>query len=270
LKGRKIAIRGSVRQAPRAGVIILAGQLRRSGVTRAGGGRVPDSARAKRIGARGGAAFRRIDNTVLICEGPNLHFSSAIQNYIFRRKRVWAPPADPRFGPGMAVRLVLLAESCADDDRSRHPKNGSFFCRRGQSVVRPGIQVSANTPTPRTAKTDKRPSVSFVSDQHSRCHGEPELGHPPHAYEERAAHLEYDAGLPRTWAEQFARLLCSRPPGDFDAVRRRRIVDGGLKFADQWAPRPIGLAGRPTMYSGCTLQHPPPGTTVLVAWLCAG
>jgi hypothetical protein len=32
-------------------------------------------------------------------------------------------------------------------------------------------------------------------------------------WEERAAHLEYDAGLPRAWAEPFARLLCAGPPG---------------------------------------------------------
>jgi hypothetical protein len=39
------------------------------------------------------------------------------------------------------------------------------------------------------------------------------------ALEERVAvHLEYRAGLPRSWAEPFARLLCSHPPGDFDPV----------------------------------------------------
>jgi hypothetical protein len=53
-------------------------------------------------------------------------------------------------------------------------------------------------------------------------------------WEERAAHLEYDAGLPRSWAEPFARLLCSRPLGDFNPTRWQRVVDGALIFIDEW------------------------------------
>jgi hypothetical protein len=61
------------------------------------------------------------------------------------------------------------------------------------------------------------------------------------AVEARAAHLEFDAGLPRSWAEPFARLLCSGPPGDFDPVRWQKVVDGGLKFADQWGAKAYQL-----------------------------
>jgi hypothetical protein len=82
-------------------------------------------------------------------------------------------------------------------------------------------------------KLTKTPSVSFVSDR-GRAFSQ-NIAHSTVDWEERAAHLEYDAGVPRSWAEPFARLLCSDPPGDFDPVRWRRVVDAGLIFADKWA-----------------------------------
>ncbi len=53
-------------------------------------------------------------------------------------------------------------------------------------------------------------------------------------YEERAAILEYDAGLPREWAEHFARLIVGDPPGDFSPTRWWAALDGALIFADRW------------------------------------
>jgi hypothetical protein len=81
----------------------------------------------------------------------------------------------------------------------------------------------------------KSPSVSFVSNR-GKAFSE-NIGD----WEECAAHLEYDAGLPRDWAEPIARLLYSGPPGDFDPVRWQRILDGGLKFADQWGAKAYQL-----------------------------
>ena len=52
-------------------------------------------------------------------------------------------------------------------------------------------------------------------------------------YEERAAILEYDANLPREWAEHFARLEMNGP-GDFSPVRWQAALDGALAFADTW------------------------------------
>ncbi len=54
-------------------------------------------------------------------------------------------------------------------------------------------------------------------------------------WEERAAHLEFDGGLPRGWAEHFARLIVGEPPGDFSPTRWQAALDGALTFADQWA-----------------------------------
>jgi hypothetical protein len=78
-------------------------------------------------------------------------------------------------------------------------------------------------------EADKSPFVSFVSEQ-GRAFSENMAD-----WEERAALLEYDAGMPRPWVEPVARLLCSGPPGDYDPVRWQKVTDATLRFLDQWA-----------------------------------
>jgi len=53
-------------------------------------------------------------------------------------------------------------------------------------------------------------------------------------FEERAALIEYGAGVPREWAEGFARLDLAAPPAGFDAKRWRTLIDDGGKFLDRW------------------------------------
>src|SRR5262249_2964509 len=50
--------------------------------------------------------------------------------------------------------------------------------------------------------------------------------------EERAAIVEYDRGIPRTWAEGCARLDPDRPPGDVPLRRWQRFVDDVGLFLD--------------------------------------
>jgi hypothetical protein len=64
-------------------------------------------------------------------------------------------------------------------------------------------------------------------------------------WEERAAHLEFEAGLPRSWAEPFARILCGGPPGDFSPSRWQAAVDGGLVFAGEWANKAVAMGWNP-------------------------
>src|SRR5262245_59093692 len=47
----------------------------------------------------------------------------------------------------------------------------------------------------------------------------------PEAEEERAAIAEYDGGIPRAWAEGFARLDPDGPPADVPLRRWRTFVD---------------------------------------------
>jgi hypothetical protein len=44
--------------------------------------------------------------------------------------------------------------------------------------------------------------------------------------EERAAVVEHDGGIPRTWAEGFALLHPDRPPGDVPPRRWQTFIDG--------------------------------------------
>jgi hypothetical protein len=57
-------------------------------------------------------------------------------------------------------------------------------------------------------------------------------------FDERAAILEYDAGVPREWAEGFARLDGLAPPARMDAQRWRRLVDNAGLFKTTGLPRP--------------------------------
>jgi hypothetical protein len=50
--------------------------------------------------------------------------------------------------------------------------------------------------------------------------------------EERAAIIEHDGAIPRTWAEGFARLHPDRPPGDVPAKRWLQFVDDVGRFLD--------------------------------------
>ena len=54
-------------------------------------------------------------------------------------------------------------------------------------------------------------------------------------FEERAAMLEHDAGMPRAWADTFALIIQGPPVFEHEEARWRSVVDGALIFADCWA-----------------------------------
>jgi hypothetical protein len=67
------------------------------------------------------------------------------------------------------------------------------------------------------------------------------LHHSEDSFEERAAIIEEGAGVPRAWAEAFARLdLRSRPPA-CPEERWRQIVDDGGRFLDRFGNRAARL-----------------------------
>ena len=61
------------------------------------------------------------------------------------------------------------------------------------------------------------------------------------AFEERAAMVEVGAGVPRAWAEGFARLDLAAPAPGFSPERWRRLVDVGGRFLDRWGARAAAL-----------------------------
>jgi hypothetical protein len=74
--------------------------------------------------------------------------------------------------------------------------------------------------------------------------------------EERVAILEYDGGIPRAWAEGFARLDPDRPPGDVPLRRWQQFVDDVGCFLDRWADMAAALGWSPYELFGCDRDRP--------------
>jgi hypothetical protein len=64
-------------------------------------------------------------------------------------------------------------------------------------------------------------------------------------YAERAAIMEADAGMPFEWADTFAAISQASPPGDFTPERWQGVLDGMLRFCDEWAGRAAALGWQP-------------------------
>ncbi len=54
-------------------------------------------------------------------------------------------------------------------------------------------------------------------------------------YDERAAIIEYGAGVPREWAEGFARLCTMPRHPDFTETAWQQLIDDAGCFLDRWA-----------------------------------
>jgi len=77
------------------------------------------------------------------------------------------------------------------------------------------------------------------------------------AYEELAAIVEYDGGVPRDWAEGFTRLDRSKPPAHVSLKRWLRFIDDCGRFLDaRWAARAAALGWGPLHLFGCDRKRP--------------
>jgi hypothetical protein len=75
--------------------------------------------------------------------------------------------------------------------------------------------------------------------------------------EERAALIEHEGGIPRGWAEGFARLEPNRPPGDVPLRRWQTFVDDiGLFLDGGWAATASALGWGPGELFGCDRYRP--------------
>jgi len=74
---------------------------------------------------------------------------------------------------------------------------------------------------------------------------------------ERAAIVEHDGGIPREWAEGFARLDPDRPPGDVPLRRWQRFVDDVGHFLDgPFCAVAAALGWGPADLFGCHRDKP--------------
>jgi hypothetical protein len=78
-----------------------------------------------------------------------------------------------------------------------------------------------------------------------------------HEYEERAAIVEFDGGVPRAWAEALARLDPTKPPNDVPPGRWLGFIDDCGRFLDQgWASTAAALGWGPLDLFGCDRERP--------------
>jgi hypothetical protein len=74
--------------------------------------------------------------------------------------------------------------------------------------------------------------------------------------DERAAIVEEGAGVPREWAEGFARLSIMRPPEGVAAHRWRQLIDNAGRFIDRFAVQAHRLGWDTVSVFGCHPHRP--------------
>jgi hypothetical protein len=74
--------------------------------------------------------------------------------------------------------------------------------------------------------------------------------------EERSAIIEHDGGIPRSWAEGFARLHPDRPPGDVPLGRWQTFCNDVGRFLDSWASKAASLGWTPLELFGADRDGP--------------
>jgi hypothetical protein len=129
-------------------------------------------------------------------------------------------------------------------------------------VAHDDSRAGAVTPATR-ASTDGVPQIDHTDQCGNPCNP----GHPndwsgarPLAValdEERAALIEHEGGIPREWAEGFARLDPNRPPGDVPLRRWRTFVnDIGVFLDGGWGATAAALGWGPGELFGCDRDRP--------------
>ena len=78
----------------------------------------------------------------------------------------------------------------------------------------------------------------------------------PDAFEERAAVVEFDAGVPREWAEGFAKLCTMARPPAVHPTRWNELVDNAGHFLDRWGSQAAALGWAAVDVFGCHPQAP--------------
>jgi hypothetical protein len=117
---------------------------------------------------------------------------------------------------------------------AKSPPFGSFgtFGMPSRNAERPSNRDAqgrpeTDWPVPDARDTMEPPPSDSAGSQ------TPTIGTPDY-FEERAALIEYGVGVPREWAEGFARLNLASPPHGFHERRWRTLIDDGGKFLDRW------------------------------------
>jgi hypothetical protein len=134
--------------------------------------------------------------------------------------------------------------------------------RFGLTVQREGNKIALEAPAPPPPelldrlRAAKPALLALLSDT---APGPDEID-----FAERAAIIEFDGGIPREWADGFARLDCATPPAGIPAQRWRATIDAIGAFLDQWAAKASALGWEAADLFGADNVRPE------VSWLNSG
>ena len=92
---------------------------------------------------------------------------------------------------------------------------------------------------------------------HLREGPEPSLEKPAAGdFEERAAVIEFGAGVPREWAEGYARLCLAPRPASILPRQWAELVDNAGRFLDRWGVQAAALSWKAADIFGCDYRAP--------------
>ncbi len=114
---------------------------------------------------------------------------------------------------------------------------------RRSRVHAPRDREHVNTAPQASATVQSRPPLSDPSVNTGTASRERVNTVDPLAddFEERAALAEIGAGVPREWAEGYARLQVIRPPTGIAVWRWQQVIDDAGHFLDRWATQAAAL-----------------------------
>ncbi len=126
-----------------------------------------------------------------------------------------------------------------------------------------GLKVAAPAPLPDTFMAELRDHKAEIIDflKNETPVTDPELKPLDGTdFEERAAMVEYEAGVPRDWADGFARLCTLPRHPDYTETRWQGLIDDAGLFLDQWAAKVDGLGWSTQEVFG--VHHAKPSTRI--------
>lgn len=163
-----------------------------------------------------------------------------------------SPPPDPSPTPCERPICANWANWDGREEKRDHiPKPEPRDTQKGE----PRAKVEAG----RVVTTHESNSLPFSSDGAERAVSADSSDD----LEERVAIVEYDAGVPREWAEGFAGLDPDHAPGDVPLKRWRQFVDACGKFLDNgWAAKASELGWGRWIYSVAIGTNPSRASTM--------
>jgi hypothetical protein len=158
----------------------------------------------------------------------------------------------------MAEVPVIAAVSLSRSPVVETPRHPAQFQDGGETLGETSsLKALARRVLDRDTKRDSNRDTAVSTHLAVEAPSEtPVSGVSPDDLDERAALIEYGAGVPRAWAEGFAALSTMPAPTGFSSARWQRIVDAAGGFLDRWASKAIECGWSDIDVFGCDADAP--------------